>query len=493
MNNFFELINQVTGNFWWLNIVLALFVIFFGRKKPQSTVIWVMLLTFLPVVGFLLYLFLDKDYNKMKKFEVKKNQDKIIKQYVDHQEENIETGKFFEKNPRLKQFNQLLSMNLKSDEAFVTTANEVEIFYSGDEKFNALFEDIKNAKKSIDVEYYIFKHDMLGKKLLNLLEDKLRENVHVRLLVDGYGGGKILRRKDVKRFKELGGQFAVFFPAFLGIQLLNFRLNYRNHRKIVIIDDEVGYIGGFNVGDEYLGLDEKMGYWRDTHIRVKGEAVHSLKIRFLKDWYYASKEDLNSKDKKDNSHFSLNDRHKNYLPMQIVTSGPDTDNNSIKHSILKMIASAKEEIIIQTPYFIIDDAVMDALKIALLSGVSVKIMIPSKPDHPFIYWATTSWTGELLEAGAEVYIYQKGFLHAKVILVDGIISSIGSANMDIRSFTLNFEANALLYDTKINQNLRKQFEKDLSVSKLITFEMYKKRPVTVKIKEAFSRLLSPLL
>ncbi|MDO4593747.1 MAG: cardiolipin synthase [Tissierellia bacterium] len=492
MSTSINLYTGITSKLWWLNILLALFVIFFGRKKPQSTVIWVMIMTFLPVVGFFFYLLLGQDYKKNKMFSMKKNQDKFIKNFVGFQEENIETGKFFENHPELEEYEQLLSMNLKSDEAFITKDNHVKFFFWGDDKYKNLFEDIKDAKSSIDVEYYIFKKDGLGERFLDLLTQKAKDGVKVRLLVDGYGGGKSLQPKDVKKFKQAEGKFCQFFPPTFGIKFLNFRLNYRNHRKIVVIDNKIAYVGGFNVGDEYLGLNKRMGNWRDTHLRIKGQAIYGLKIRFLKDWYYSTNEDA-SQNENGEEYIPLSGSEDYDVPMQIITSGPDTENTNIKNTMLKLFSMAKEEIIIQTPYFIVDEAITDALKIAILSGIKVKIMIPSKPDHPFIYWATTSWLGELIEAGAEVYIYDNGFLHAKVTMVDGLVSTVGSANMDLRSFSLNFEANAVIYDRHTNKQLKEQFENDLKQSRLLTKELYRNRSAIIKIKESFSRLLSPLL
>jgi len=269
--------------------------------------------------------------------------------------------------------------------------------------------------------------------------------------------------------------------------LINFKLNFRNHRKLAIIDGKIGYIGGFNIGDEYLGKNHKFGYWRDTHLRIYGNAVRNLQTRFILDWNQASRNDI-----------LYEDRYYIGAPagevgVQIVSSGPDSDWEQIKYGYIKMILSAKEFIYIQTPYFIPDDSLMDALRIAALSGVRIKIMIPNKPDHPFVYWATLSYSGELLHAGAEIYIYQNGFLHAKTIIVDGKISSVGTANIDVRSFRLNFEVNAFLYDKDIARKLVDEFQHDISLSTQMTDKLYAKRSLGIRFKESVSRLLSPIL
>lgn len=250
-----------------------------------------------------------------------------------------------------------------------------------------------------------------------------------------------------------------------------------------------GYVGGFNVGDEYLGLNPKFGYWRDTHIRLQGTAVHAIQTRFILDWNQAS------------HHHTLTyipNHFPDYGPkgnvgMQIVTSGPDSEWEQIKNGYIKMISNAKRSILIQTPYFIPDASLLDALRIACLSGIDVNIMIPNKPDHAFVYWATLSYIGDLLKAGATVYIYDNGFIHAKTIVVDDEIASVGTANIDVRSFRLNFEVNAFIYDITIAKKLVSTFKEDLLVSRKFTYEEYLQRPLWIRIKESVSRLLSPIL
>lgn len=236
------------------------------------------------------------------------------------------------------------------------------------------------------------------------------------------------------------------FPSRL--RPINLRLNYRNHRKLVIIDGETGYVGGFNVGDEYLGLNPKFGYWRDTHLRLQGTAVHAIQTRFILDWNQASHHHTLTYVP---NHFPECEPKGN-VGMQIVTSGPDSEWEQIKNGYIKMISTAKRSILIQTPYFIPDSSLLDALRIACLSGIDVKIMIPNKPDHAFVYWATLSYIGDLLKAGASVYIYDNGFIHAKTIVVDDETASVGTANIDVRSFRLNFEVNAFIYDVTIAKN-----------------------------------------
>lgn len=297
-----------------------------------------------------------------------------------------------------------------------------------------------------------------------------------------------MKGADWARLKSAGIQTAEFFPAVFG--KLQLRVNYRNHRKIVVIDGRLGFIGGFNVGREYLGRDEKFGYWRDTHICIEGSAVTSLAVRFVLDWNYAAGENLFLNDRL----FQMPDYKRNGSELvQIVSSGPDSGSPLIRDNYLRMIHMARKNIYIQTPYFIPDDDIRDALLIAAKSGIDVQIMIPCKPDHPFVYWATYSYIGELVEAGARCYTYGNGFLHSKYVCVDDLVSCVGTANMDIRSFSLNFEVNAVIYSAAATKKLVHAFEKDILKSSLITRKEYESRELFIRIKEQFCRLLSPVL
>src|SRR5699024_3591760 len=274
--------------------------------------------------------------------------------------------------------------------------------------------------------YYIIRHDHLGTQIANVLIKKAKEGVEVRLLYDDMGS-RSLSRRFIKRMEDANIQVGAFFPP--KIPKINFKVNFRNHRKLAIIDGEIGYIGGFNIGDEYLGKSAKFGYWRDTHLRIDGDATRMMQTRFILDWNQASRH-----------HVGYNERYfqgasgtAGDVGIQVVSSGPAQEWEQIKYGYIKLILSAKEYVYIQTPYFIPDESLLDALRIAAMSGVKIKIMIPIKPDHIFVYWATLSHVGELLNEGAEIYLYQNGFLHAKTIVVDGELSSVGTANIDVRS------------------------------------------------------------
>ncbi|RYG71187.1 cardiolipin synthase [Lentibacillus lipolyticus] len=466
------------------NIALALTIIFLERKDATATWAWLMVLMFIPVAGFFLYLIFGRRISGERIFTWDTKSKLGVKKAVQEQLRAIEENKFPFKHQGLSAYKDLFYLHLRSDDAIFTQNNNVRIFTDGEEKFAALMEDLERADDHIHLLYYILRHDQLGRKIADVLIRKARQGVEVRVLFDDMGSRKI-SKSFLSRMRKAGIEIESFFPP--KIPKVNLKINYRNHRKLAIIDGEIGYIGGFNIGDEYLGHNKRFGYWRDTHLRICGDAVANMQTRFILDWNQASRNDV-----------LYADRYYDHEPcgdvgVQIVSSGPDSDWEQIKNGYIKMIMSAKHYVYIQTPYFIPDDSLQDILRIAALSGVDVKVMIPNKPDHPFVYWATLSYVGDLLNAGAEVYIYQNGFLHAKTIIVDGKIASVGTANIDVRSFRLNFEVNAFLYDQDLAERLLAAFTDDIAVSTQMTKKLYQKRSLGIRFKESMSRLLSPIL
>ncbi len=468
-----------------LNVFLAFILIFLERKDPSATWAWLMVLLLVPYLGFLLYLILGQNLSRQKIFDTKTEEDHAIGKILLEQISYIQNNEIIFNDEEMINYQDMIRMQLISDDSIFTQDNEVEIFTDGSKKFDALIDSIEKAEDHIHMLYYIIKNDSLSKKVVTALTKKAAEGVEVRLLYDALGG-RTLTKGFFNELTKAGGKVASFFPS--KIPLINLRINYRNHRKLAIIDGKYGFIGGFNIGNEYIGLSKKFGYWRDTHLKIKGSAVHMMQTRFFLDWRHASKE----KTLYDEKYYPTIESN-GKTGIQIVSSGPDSEQEQIKIGYLKMISSARESIYIQTPYFVPDQSILEALKIASLSGVDVKIMIPSKPDHMFVYWATYSYIGELLDFGVKAYTYENGFIHAKTIVVDGKISSVGTANIDVRSFKLNFEVNAFIYDTKTSTELKNIFEDDLNVSSEITIEKYKKRSKVIVVKESISRLLSPVL
>lgn len=480
-----DAVTILLGSVLVLNILLATTIIFLERRDISSTWAWVLVLYFVPVVGFALYLMFGRKISKQKIFTWDKQIHVLLQEAVTSQKEQLNNDTFSYGNSSWEEYKPLILMNLNNSQAVLTPTNQVDIFTDGQEKFDALLRDLEQAQHHIHLLYYIVRHDDLGKRLGQVLARKAREGVQVRIIYDDLGSRR-LSKKFIQDIREAGGEIEAFFPSLL--PLINLRLNFRNHRKLVIVDGKIGYIGGFNIGNEYLGLNPRFGYWRDTHLRIQGDAVHHIQSRFILDWNQASRHDISYQD--------------NYYPtpvrqgdvgVQIVSSGPESEWEQIKNGYIKMILTARKYIYIQTPYFIPDQSLLDALRIACQSGVDVRVMIPNKPDHPFVYWATFSHVGELLKAGGKIYIYQNGFLHAKTIVVDDKIASVGTANIDMRSFRLNFEVNAFLYHDELAKKLAGIFRKDMMQSTVLTWEEYQQRSYTIRFKESISRLLSPIL
>lgn len=471
--------------FFILNFILSGVVIFLERRNIGATWAWLLVLLFIPVAGFIIYLVFGQNLSRRRIFYWK-DQEKIgIKEISNRQINLLRNNTFPFHDERTVQYKELVYMLLVNDDAVMSHDNDVEIFIDGDDKFQSLFKDIRKAKNHIHLLYYIVRNDLLGKKLVELLTEKAKEGVKVRFLYDDMGSRK-LPRKFFKKLVEAGGEVAAFFPA--KIPMLNLRVNFRNHRKLAIIDGEIGYIGGFNIGDEYLGLDKKFGYWRDTHLKITGKAVYAMQTRFVLDWNQASSKEIRYEER-----YFPEIQSVGYTDVQIVSSGPDSEWEQIKNGYIKMINSAKKYIYMQTPYFIPDDSLLNALKLAVLSGVDVRLMIPNKPDHMFVYWATYSNVGDLLKTGARVYVYENGFIHAKMLIVDGKIATVGTANIDNRSFRLNFEVNAFLYSHHLSKKLENIYKDDMEKSKELTLEAYLQRPRSIRFKESVSRLLSPIL
>ena len=485
-NDYFGMIKnfaQVYSFLFIANVLISAFIILFDNKKPISTLLWVMAINFLPVIGFILYIFIGQDISKSRIFDGKNRADKILKKESKTQLIEIKNDEFVYSNERTKDYVHMVEMFNKAEDELLYTNNKVKIFNDGKDKFKELFEDLRNAKHTIYVQYYIYKSDELSKEFTNILKEKAREGLDVYLLIDGMGIRKMTLR-DRKELKESGVKFSIFFPGL--ILKINTHINYRNHRKIVVIDKRIGYVGGFNVGDEYVSKGP-MGFWRDTHLRIVGPAVNGLSWRFFLDFKFASDEYTKG------FTTEIFPEIEDGIDINIVTSGPDTKADSIRNGYEKLITSARKELYIQTPYFVPDDGLLKALKVAALSGVEVNLMFPKKRDHVFVHWASLSFMGELLKWGAHVYQYEGGFLHTKIVISDDYLSSVGTANFDIRSFELNFEVNAFLYDEEMNKKLKEDFKEDLKSCTEITPEMYKNRSRFTKFRESISRLLSPVL
>ncbi len=468
-----------------LNIMLSFVIIFRERKSTSSTWSWLFVVNVLPILGFILYLLIGRGISHYRIFKDRKRFQIGFEKQHSHARKAYSDRAFLDMMRKNPVIGQLINMLYVEEKSIISTNTDVKIFNDGREKFDALIEDINRAKYHIHMEYYIFRMDDVGQEIYEALIEARKRGVDVKLLIDAWGSNKTKMSK-FKELEELGGRVAQFFPLIL--PLINPRTNYRLHRKIVVIDGVIGYTGGFNVGNEYASVTKKFGYWRDNHLRLTGDIVYSLQHRFILDW--------NSQ-----HHFEITQGEpyfpdaisQGHVATQLVTSGPDEDKEQIKLTYMKMISGAEREIVIQTPYYIPSDALHESLKLALLSGVQVKMMIPNKPDHPLVYWATYFHAADLVKYGAKVYTYENGFVHSKTLIIDGEYASVGSANLDYRSLQLCFEANVVIYNYDIAQKLRNDFIKDLKLSRALTLERYEQRSKIVRFKEGLARLIAPML
>ncbi|MDR2546946.1 MAG: cardiolipin synthase [Lachnospiraceae bacterium] len=493
--------------FLFVNFFLAIIVVFFQRKDPKSTWTWLLFLYIIPVFGFIIYLLIGTDMHKRRIFRTKEIDDRLS-QAIHNQRMGLRNKEALSDNETVVQYSDLILYNLETSGAILSSGNDVHIINDGKEKFDLLLADMKNAKKSIHFQYYIIRPDEVFDSICEVLRERAKAGVEVRILYDSMGS-RWVRERFWRMLRSEGIEAVGFFPALL--RWFHLRINYRNHRKIVVIDSHIAYVGGFNVGREYLGKDEKYGYWRDSHLRIIGEAVEALQARFILDWNHAAKKNLNMERYLKDEAENLSEIPKEFLPdnptdfladittpsygcdVQIISDGPDTHIKNIRDNYLRLISKAKKRIYIQTPYFIPDESIMSALLFAIHSGIEVNIMIPDRPDHPFVYWATYYHIGEMVTAGANCYTYRDGFMHAKVMVIDDEVASCGTANMDIRSFTLNFEVNAIIYSKEKAKELSDAFLEDVKRSRQITKDAYLSRPLKIRFKEQTCRILSPLL
>jgi cardiolipin synthase len=379
-----------------------------------------------------------------------------------------------------------MTLLLNNSKAIITEYNSVEMYHTGEQTFEAIKKALLSAKDHIHMEFYIIEDDKIGNEIKDILIRKAREGVNVRVIYDDVGSWG-LPKKYIREIRRANGKIEPFMKVRL--PFLSSKLNYRNHRKILVVDGKVAFMGGINIADRYID-GGVFGYWSDTHMKIEGESVQSLQAIFMVDWYFVSKEILLRK-------------HQIYVPdntvnrqilIQIVTSGPDSDWASIMQTYFSVINSAKHHIYIATPYFTPNEGVLTAIKTASLSGVDVRLMLPEKNDSHLVYWSTLSYLSELMDAGVKVYLYNKGFTHSKFITADGHLSAVGSANLDMRSFEHNFEVMAIIYDEQITKELETSFQIDIqNNSKPVNPEKWENRPWYKNAEEGMARLLTPIL
>jgi len=465
----------------YFNVLISILIIIREKKQPEKTLSWALFLMAIPIVGLFFYIFFGRNWKIHKlrddnNYELTRLIEPIIHKY------------------KFQEYEPLIQLTAQNSDSPIFVNNLVTILQNGEKKFETLKKELKKAKHHIHLEYYIVRSDTIGTEIKNILVAKANSGVKVRFIMDRFGA--ITCKKSFIEEMKNNGIEIVYYDYFLAplFRHINTQINYRNHRKIVVIDGIVGFIGGINIADEYLGKG-KLGFWRDTHLMIKGSFVLGLQSVFLDDYLTIQRA---------NKYYVFYDfdfekyfpipTSKGNVPMQLIQSGPESEYPSILHSIIKMITLAKDHIYITTPYFVPNESLMDVLKIAALGGINIKIMFPHTPDHALVHTASETYLYELVNCGVEVYYYNpKGFLHSKSITVDGELCTVGTANMDIRSFFLNYEINALIYDKNISTILEKDFLDDLRYCKRITSDYYENMSNLKKLKQAFARIFSSLL
>lgn len=474
-----------------LIVILVCLRIIYDTKSTTKSLAYLLFALFAPIVGIIFYFFFGVNYRNRKMYSKKLYEnDELAAKF---REELLHSSQqtYQENNPVVTSNKELAIMVLKDSMSPLTAKNAVKLLLNGENKFPEVLDAIRNAKDHIHIEYYIYEDDEIGRTIADALIQKAKEGIAVRLIYDDFGSRGI-RKKLAPMLNENGVQA---FP-FLKVHFMPFanRLNYRNHRKIIVIDGVTAFVGGINVCDKYINRKDrpKQLYWRDTHLRIDGPGAQYLQYLFLCDWNFCAGENLQPNKSFFPVH-KVNPEAGHNKIVQIAASGPDSESPTILFSILQAINLATEEILISSAYFIPGDSLMDGLSIAALSGIKVKLLVPEKSDSKVVDAAARSYFNDLLKEGVEIYLYQKGLLHAKTMVTDKKIAIVGTANMDFRSFDLNFEVNAIVYDKEIAKELSDAFNRDLKDAIKIDLEQWAARPFYKQLVEKSARLLAPLL
>lgn len=465
-----------------LQVLLIGTVVLLENRDPGKTIAWLFILSLLPVLGFVIYVLFGWKIRR-KLFQYKHINNNRSARTACQQQAELKQGSMLPQHATDSD-EKLARLLLNSGFAPLSIHNQIEILLNGYEKFIALLNALEGATHHIHLSYYIFKDDEIGEDVLKILSRKAAAGVEVRVILDGIGSLSI-SGGFMRSMRQAGIQVEWFFPV--RFPYITPKLNLRYHRKIVVVDGRMGFMGGLNIGDEYLSRDAKLGFWRDTHLKLEGEAVHNLQSIFLNDWYFITRHEVQG------ARYFPQANVSQVLPVQIVASGPDSNWSSILQGFFTAITLARHSVYIETPYFIPDESLIMALKTAALSGLDVQLVVQGIPEHKLTYWAMHSYFEELLQAGVKVFKYMKGILHAKIFLLDDRLALVGSANVDVRSFHLDFEISAFMYNQFLTERLKLNFEQDIKESTELFLNTFQTRPLFERFKESSARLLSPLL
>ena len=468
---------------------VVIFWLILENRSPQSTFAWALALIFLPGLGLAVYLFFGRGWrafsreNKLMQQALDADGGEVLSSYAAHQREVVE--QLVEGDP-IAYKRKLLKLVYNNANSALTLRNRLEVLQNAQEKYPRLIADIEQATQSIHMAYYIWGEDKFTQNLKDLLIAKAQQGVEVRILVDAQGVA--FSTRYMRALREGGVEIFTYYNYMSPLKFHT--LSYRNHRKIAVIDGRIGYLGGMNISQEHLDGGLYFDRWRDTHLRLDGEAVAALQAIFLTSWYNTTQETLHIQD-----YFPPRDfPFEGAVPVQITSSGPDSQWNAIRQLYFQMITSAEKHLYIQSPFFIPDDSILEALKAAALSGVDVRMMFaPRGTTYAVPYWAANTYFAEMAAAGAKIYLYQAGYFHPKTVNVDSVVCSIGTANMDIRSFSINYEVNAVIYDEATAQKLERDFLNDLKECVEFDLAEYEARNVLLRLRDSVCRIFSPLL
>ncbi|MBN2540889.1 MAG: cardiolipin synthase [Bacilli bacterium] len=434
---------------------------------------WILILLLNPFIGIILYYIFARDYQikRLSKFRP------LIasKAFLGLEEATLPD---YDKSA----FGDIFRfIHTSTGRAVYQNDTHMEILNNGDEFFPRLINELQKAKDYIFMEFYIIKTDIIGTEVLNILKEKAEQGLNVYLIYDHMGSNKHLNYKYMKALHNSGVHIGVFDPQSLSI--FNSNLNFRNHRKAIVIDGKIGFVGGMNLGDEYNHKDPKFGFWRDTHVILKGNGVSSIQNVFVKDWYYITNDVIDKPMDKTDEHFPG--------MISVIESGPDFENGLIRDVYYKMMHTAKKSIKIVTPYMIIESELMLAIQIAVKTGVEIELLVPGKHDYKTVGYATESYYEQLLKLGVRIYEYTDHFVHSKILIIDDALASVGSVNFDPRSFHLNFEVTTI-FENKSIDKLLQSFQDDLTHSTEIKLEHWKKRGIIARIIQGLFNLFSPI-
>lgn len=469
--------------FFAVYIFLIMVFIFFENRNPSRMIAWLLILAAFPGVGFVFYILFGRNIRKKRRSNRKRRADEDRMAYSAAIQKSVITHVPYFQEMNSPVATRVSALLLENNQAPFLINNHVEVFTEGNQAFAKILSAIEGANQHIHLDYYIIRDDNIGRAIQKKLIKKVQDGVEVRVIYDSVGCWRLSSRY-IQELKEAGAQVYPFFPV--AFPIFSRELNYRNHRKIIVVDGYVGFVGGMNIGDEYLGKNKNFGFWRDTHIQIEGEAVYGLQDIFLNDWNFVSGQDVKGEvyfPKQKNSGKTI---------IQVASSGPDSPWPAIEQGYFSMIGNAQKRVYLTTPYLVPEQSHLQALKTAALSGVDVRILIPNKPDHLMVYWASQDNIQTLLEAGVRIYAYEKGFVHGKVIVVDSQVASVGTANFDVRSFKMNFEVNAFIYDDQVAQKLESDFFNDIKDAEEIDYETHMNRSIKRRFMESLGRLVSPL-